>query len=55
MPDFIAASAGGGLIGKVVKVDDQYVELELAQGMRVKAVKSTLGDIVAPGGKPAND
>ena len=30
---------GGGLIGKVVKVDDQYVELELAQGMRVKAVK----------------
>ena len=22
---------------------------------RVKAVKSTLGDIVAPGGKPAND
>ena len=46
---------GGGLIGKVVKVDDQYVELELAQGMRVKAVKSTLGDIVAPGGKPAND
>ena len=46
---------GGGLIGKVVKVDDQYVELELAQGMLVKAVKSTLGDIVAPGGKPAND
>jgi len=45
----------GGLLAKVVKVDDQYVELELAQGVRVKAVKSTLGDIVAPGGKPAND
>lgn len=46
---------GGGLVGKVVKVDDQYVELEISQGVRVKAVKSTLGDIVAPGGKPAND
>src|SRR5690606_40770129 len=45
----------GGLLAKVVKVDDQYVELELAQGVRVKAVKSTLGDIVAPGRKPAND
>jgi preprotein translocase subunit YajC len=46
---------GGGLVGKVIKVDDQYVELELAQGVRVKAVKATLGDIVKPGGKPAND
>jgi preprotein translocase subunit YajC len=45
----------GGLLGKVVKVDDTYVELEIAQGVRVKAVKSTLGDIVSPGGKPAND
>ena len=46
----------GGLIGKVTKVDDDYVELELAQGVRVQAVKSTLGDIIPPGaGKPAND
>ena len=45
----------GGLLGKVVKVDDQYAEIEIAQGVRVKAVKSTLGDIVQPGGKPAND
>jgi len=45
----------GGLLGKVVKVDDQYAELEIAQGVRVKAVKATLGDVVAPGGKPAND
>ncbi|HYD24217.1 MAG TPA: preprotein translocase subunit YajC [Croceibacterium sp.] len=45
----------GGLLGKVVKVDEQYAEIEIAQGVRVKAVKATLGDIVAPGGKPAND
>jgi len=45
----------GGLLGKVVKVDDQYAEIEIAQGVRVKAVKSTIGDIVAPGGTPAND
>jgi preprotein translocase subunit YajC len=46
----------GGLLGKVVKVDDHYAELELAQGVRVKAVKSTIGDVVPPGGTaPAND
>lgn len=45
----------GGLLGKVTKVDDQYVEIEIAQGVRVRAVKTTLGDIVPPGGKPAND
>ena len=45
----------GGLYGKVVRVDDDSVELEIAQGVKVKAVKSTLGDIVPPGGKPAND
>jgi preprotein translocase subunit YajC len=45
----------GGIVGKVVKVDEQYAEIEIAQGVKVKAVKSTLGDIVPPGGKPAND
>jgi preprotein translocase subunit YajC len=45
----------GGLLGKVVRVDDQYVDLEIAQGVKVKAVKATLGDIVASGTKPAND
>lgn len=46
----------GGLVGKVVKVDDVYAELELGQGVRVKAVKSTIGEILAPGSSaPAND
>ncbi len=45
----------GGLVGKVAKVDDVYAEIDLAQGIRVKAVKSTIGDIIPPGGNPAND
>ena len=45
----------GGVVGKVVRVDDQYVDVEVAQGVRVKAVKATIGDIILPGGKPAND
>ncbi|GAA4765116.1 preprotein translocase subunit YajC [Stakelama sediminis] len=47
---------GGGLVGKVTKVDDQYAEIELAQGMKVRAVKSTLSEVITPGtAKPAND
>jgi preprotein translocase subunit YajC len=47
---------GGGLVGKVVRVMDDYVEIELGQGMRVKAVKSTLSDVTPrTSGKPAND
>ena len=46
---------GGGLVGKVVRVDETYADIEIAQGVKVKAVKSTLGDIVPPGSKPAND
>ncbi|KLI63154.1 preprotein translocase subunit YajC [Aurantiacibacter marinus] len=45
----------GGVVGKVVKVDDIYAEVEIAQGTRIKVVKSTIGDILQPGGKPAND
>ena len=45
----------GGLVGKVAKVDDTYVEIDLAQGVRVKAVKATIGDIIPPGGSAAND
>jgi len=45
----------GGIVGKVTKVDDTYAEIEIAQGVKVKAVKSTIGDIIPPGGTPAND
>lgn len=47
---------GGGLIGKVTKVDGDTVEVEIASGVKVKAVKSTLTDVTPlGGGKPAND
>jgi preprotein translocase subunit YajC len=45
----------GGLIGKVTKVDEREVELEVAQGVRVKVLKSMLSDITPHGTKPAND
>ncbi len=45
----------GGLVGKIAKVDDTYVEIDLAQGVRVKAVKATIGDVIPPGGAAAND
>ncbi|MFU7527999.1 preprotein translocase subunit YajC [Qipengyuania sp. ASV99] len=45
----------GGLVGKVVKVDETYAEIELAPNVKVKAVKHTIADLIEPGGKPAND
>ncbi|MFK4873952.1 preprotein translocase subunit YajC [Novosphingobium sp. ZW T3_23] len=47
---------GGGLVGKIVKIDDNYADVQLAQGVVVKAVKSTIVDVIPPAGsKPAND
>lgn len=47
---------GGGLIGKVIKVDEQTVDLELGPNVRVRAVRATLGDVLPPtGSAPAND
>ncbi len=45
----------GGLIGKVTKVDDNEVELEISQGVRVRVVKSMLSDVRPHGAKAAND
>lgn len=47
---------GGGFLAKVIKVDEHYAELELAPNVKVKALKSTIADVVPPGGTaPAND
>ncbi len=45
---------GGGFIGKVTKVEDAEVEVEIAANVRVKIVKSTLTDVRVKG-EPAND
>ena len=44
---------GGGLLGKVTKVDADQVEIEIASGVKVRAMTATLGDVLTP--KPAND
>ena len=47
---------GGGIRGKVTKVSDEEAEVEIASGVRVRVVKSTLTHIVGSGtAKPAND
>ena len=37
---------GGGMRGKVTKVNDDEVEVEIAQGVRVRVVKSTLSQVL---------
>lgn len=49
------AVTSGGLIGKVTKVDDNEVELEIAQGVKVRVVKGMLSDVRPYGAKAAND
>ena len=45
---------GGGVLGRVTKVTDTEAEVEIAQGVRVRVVKSTLSQVLTPA-KPAND
>lgn len=46
---------GGGLMGKVTKVADDHVEIEIAPNVRVKALKATLANVQPRGTKAAND
>jgi preprotein translocase subunit YajC len=46
---------GGGIRGRVTKVGDEEVEVEVAQGVKVRVVKSTISAVVNPNAKPAND
>lgn len=49
------AVTSGGLIGKVTKVEENEVEMEVAPGVKVRVVKSMLSDVRPHGAKPAND
>ena len=49
------AITGGGILGKVIKVDENEVELEIASGVRIRVVKSMISDVRPFGTKPAND
>lgn len=47
---------GGGIVGKVTRVDEHYADVEIAQGIKVKTLKSTIADIIDPAAsRPAND
>src|SRR5690348_7827355 len=46
---------GGGIRGRVTKVGDSEVEVEIASGVRVQVVKSTLTGVISPNSKSAND
>src|SRR6476469_9151630 len=45
---------GGGIRGRVTKVSDDEAEVEIAQGVKIRVVKSTISHVVSPSGKPAN-
>jgi preprotein translocase subunit YajC len=45
----------GGIRGRVTKVADEEAEVEIAQGVRVRVVKSTISQVLSPKTKPAND
>jgi len=46
---------GGGIRGKVTKVSDDEAEVEIAQGVKVRVVKSTITQVLSGNVKPAND
>jgi len=47
---------GGGVRGRVTKVSDDEAEVEIAQGVRIRVIKSTISQVLSKtGGKPAND
>jgi len=46
----------GGMIGKIAKVSDEEVTLDVGEGVKVRIVRSTIADVKGrPAPKPAND
>lgn len=45
---------GGGLIGKVTKVDENEVEVDLGGGTKVTALRATIADVRVKGEPVAN-
>jgi preprotein translocase subunit YajC len=45
----------GGIRGRVTKVTDDEAEVEIAQGVKVRVIKSTLTQVLDRNTKPAND
>jgi len=45
----------GGIRGRVTKVGDEEAEVEIANGVKVQVIKSTLTQVLGANSKPAND
>jgi preprotein translocase subunit YajC len=45
---------GGGIRGRVTKVTDDEAEIEIATGVKIRVIKSTISQVLS-GAKPAND
>jgi len=45
----------GGIRGRVTKVSDDEAEVEIANGVRVRVIKSTLSQVLNASAKAAND
>ena len=43
----------GGIIGKVTKVDDNELQVEIADGVRIKLVRGTVSEVRTKGESPA--
>jgi preprotein translocase subunit YajC len=39
----------GGIVGKVTKVEDQELQVEIADGVKVKIVRSTVSEVRGKG------
>ena len=46
---------GGGIRGRVTKVSDDEAEVEIAQGVKIRVIKSTISQVLTPNTTPAND
>jgi len=46
---------GGGIRGRVTKVGDDEAEVEVAQGVKIRVIKSTISQVLTPKSNPAND
>lgn len=46
---------GGGIRGRVTKVMEDEAEVEIAQGVKIRVVKSTISQVLTPSARPAND
>jgi preprotein translocase subunit YajC len=46
---------GGGIRGRVTKVTDDEAEVEIAQGVKIRVVKSTISQVLTPNTSAAND